>query len=111
LFNSSNSGKELGYDWALIELLEQNIPDIAPVTSMVEALGTVGLPQRVVPAILKESSVLVLSGFSGVLKGLISSSAVMMRLPHSSVFQELWTVRLFSPLGKFFTYIFSIEIF
>jgi hypothetical protein len=100
LFNSSTSGRELGYDWALIELSEQNIRDTVPVPSKVDGLRDVAFPQRITPTIPKESAVLVLSGFSRVLKGIISSSTLMMRLPHSSTFQEMWTVRLFSPLGK-----------
>jgi hypothetical protein len=52
------------------------------------------------PRIERDAAIVALRGHSVISRGSISSSTTMMRLPHDIRFQEVWTVRLDSPLSK-----------
>lgn len=104
---SSISGSQLGLDWALIWLSQPTISNIG-MNSKSRSLENVVLPRRVVPNLEKEADIVVVTGYSGIVKGKISLSTTMMRLSQRSKFQEVWTVRLDSTLGKIWRVKFTI---
>jgi hypothetical protein len=90
----------LGFDWALISLDENGIEDARKASLKATLLKNIVLPKRVMPRIERDAAIVALRGHSVISRGSISSSTTMMRLPHDIRFQEVWTVRLDSPLSK-----------
>lgn len=105
---SSISGSQLGLDWALIQLSQPTISNIGT-NSRSRSLENVVLPRRVVPSLENEADIVVVTGYSGIVKGKISLSTTMMRLSQRSKFQEVWTVRLDNTLGRIWRMTFTIN--
>ena len=97
---SSISGTQVGLDWALIELSQLNMSN-GRKNAGKKLPETIVPPQRVVPSLKVEGDVVIVTGYSGTLRGKISSSTTVMRLSQRSKFQEVWSVRLDSRLSKF----------
>lgn len=100
LSTSSILGTQLGLDWALIELSEISSLNARNTIAKNELLKNVVVPRRIVSRLERDAAIVAIKGYSGISRGSISSSTTMMRLSHRSTFQEVWTVRLDSPLGK-----------
>jgi hypothetical protein len=100
---SSNLGKELGLDWAMLKIGGPSITnDASSVTN--RWLGNVALPREVSSRPLKETEVIVVTGHSGVLTGRLSPSIIMIRLSPGSKYQEVWGVRLSGNISMYLCY-------
>ena len=84
---ASTIGKELGYDWALIESSQFRISNIGNLI-------------QTIPLDNVQKDVLVFTGHSGIVEGKVSPSSSMMKLSSRTMFQEVWSIKLESNIGK-----------
>jgi hypothetical protein len=96
-FSSLDVARQFGLDWALIELSDRVIARLLEH----ETFPNFALPRRYVDVVNKDEEVIVVNGYSGVLRGTLSSSPTMIRLPQSNNFQEVWAIRISNALGKY----------
>ena len=98
--SSAMQDLQLGRDWALIAFDENGLEEAQSGGLKAALLENIVLPKSVVAHLERDASIVALRGHGVISRGSISSSTTMMRLPHDNHFQELWTVRLDSPLSK-----------
>jgi len=89
-----------GYDWALLELSEASVVQANEAFWKNESLSNLALPHQLASKPTAATDVVAIKGYSGISKGILSSSTTMMKLAQSGKFHEVWTVRFDSPLGK-----------
>jgi hypothetical protein len=99
-FSSASSDSQLGLDWSLIGFDETGIKKAQKASQSSARLASIILPKRVAASPEYDSTIVVLKGHGVISRGSISASTTMMRLPHDKRFQEVWTIRLDSPLSK-----------
>jgi hypothetical protein len=97
---SSIIGTQLGHNWALIELSDKGLLDARSALPCGGIPKGIALRKRIVPSLENAAAVVAIKGYSGISRGTISASTTKMRLPHSNLFQEVWTVRLDNAIGK-----------
>jgi len=95
------SDMQLGLDWAIVKLSESAILDARTSRMKNKSSKNVALSGTIIPKLENAANILAYTGYNGVVKGTISPSTTMMRLSPRSNFQEVWTVRLDSPLSKY----------
>lgn len=92
--SSIGRGDEASLDWALIEITQPRL-DSDTITNIIGSTKFVVLHDKPI-----ETKVFAKMVSNGIRHGDLSPMPTFMLLPGSPKFQEIWTVRFDSPLGK-----------
>jgi peptide-N4-(N-acetyl-beta-glucosaminyl)asparagine amidase len=94
---SSEDGSRPGLDYALIETQVntdiQSVNRVLPISGVTPHFSYLSPPQAANRVPL-ETTVIAITASAGLLKGKMLGTPTFMRVPSSSTYQELWTVRL-----------------
>lgn len=97
LVKLSTNGPHPDLDYALIEIQR---PDFPTFNCIQLSETTLLVPKQVVKIKSQNTSIITATGSSGVLKGILSGTPSFLKSPSSTIFQEVWTVRLDGKLAK-----------
>ena len=99
-FSSFYPSSRLGLDWALVRLSRIGIEEAQRAKQTVASHQSTILPQKIIERLERDGTVIIPKRHGAISRGSVSSSPIMMRLPHDSSFQEVWTIRLDVALSK-----------
>jgi hypothetical protein len=102
LSESSLNGADLGLDWALIELLDQNLYKVRLEKALSGIWTGLSVPRWLSSTPTTNISVSAATGFSGRISGVLLPGSTLMRLTPRGKFQEVWSVRFDKALGKIY---------
>lgn len=90
---SSTSSATYNLDWGLVEIDDKYTTFMTKPTNHPHV-------RSLVRQVSERANILALTANQGFITGFLSSNATYMQLPDSSVFQEVWTVKLDGTLRK-----------
>jgi len=94
--------KDSGVDWALVEIDHINPHSYNSIIVNDGIITKVLSVEGIARTRIIEKEVIAMTGAKGLIRGILSRNSTYLRTANAPSFQELWTIRMESHIGKFF---------